>query len=68
MSMTLHFALDPELTPELRAEIVTLWTDATNAGGAVGFVPPATEDRSGRRRASSSPASARRATRAPTGC
>ncbi|MEY9945334.1 GNAT superfamily N-acetyltransferase [Kitasatospora sp. GAS1066B] len=45
MSMTLHFALDPELTPELRAEIVTLWTDATNAGGAVGFVPPATEDR-----------------------
>ncbi|WP_035846524.1 GNAT family N-acetyltransferase [Kitasatospora azatica] len=43
--MPLHFALDPELTDELRAEIVTLWTDVTNAGGAVGFVPPVTEER-----------------------
>ncbi|WP_441250718.1 N-acetyltransferase family protein [Kitasatospora sp. McL0602] len=42
--MTLTFALDPDLTPELRAEIVTLWTDASNAGGSVGFVPPVTED------------------------
>ncbi|GAA4861235.1 GNAT family N-acetyltransferase [Kitasatospora terrestris] len=42
--MTLRFTLDPELTPELRAEIVTLWADVSNAGGAVGFVPPVTED------------------------
>ncbi|WP_280667923.1 MULTISPECIES: GNAT family N-acetyltransferase [unclassified Kitasatospora] len=42
--MTLHFVLDPEPTPELRAEILTLWTDASNAGGSVGFVPPVTED------------------------
>lgn len=42
--MTLIFALAPEPTPELRAAILTLWTDASNAGGAVGFVPPVTED------------------------
>ncbi|MFG2820753.1 GNAT family N-acetyltransferase [Kitasatospora sp. NPDC048365] len=42
--MTLRFTLDPELTPELRAEIVSLWADVSNAGGAVGFVPPVTED------------------------
>ncbi|MFJ1703493.1 GNAT family N-acetyltransferase [Kitasatospora sp. NPDC088346] len=38
--MTLRFALDPDLTPELRAAVTALWVDATNAGGAVGFVPP----------------------------
>ncbi|WP_431679988.1 N-acetyltransferase family protein [Kitasatospora sp. KL5] len=42
--MTLSFTLDPELTPELRAEIVGLWTDVSNAGGAVGFVPPVTAE------------------------
>ncbi|MCC9306730.1 GNAT family N-acetyltransferase [Kitasatospora sp. RB6PN24] len=42
--MSLRFTLDPELTPGLRAEIVTLWTEVSNAGGAVGFVPPVTED------------------------
>ncbi|MFD8596419.1 GNAT family N-acetyltransferase [Kitasatospora sp. NPDC059646] len=42
--MTLRFVLDPEPTPELRAEIVALWTDVSNAGGAVGFVPPVTTD------------------------
>ncbi|MEH1165407.1 GNAT family N-acetyltransferase [Micromonospora sp. CPCC 205539] len=40
--MSLRFILDPELTPHLRAEIVALWVDVTNAGGAVGFVPPVT--------------------------
>ncbi|MFF4881145.1 GNAT family N-acetyltransferase [Micromonospora sp. NPDC000668] len=40
--MSLHFVLDPDLTPQLRAEIVALWVDVTNAGGAVGFVPPVT--------------------------
>jgi GNAT superfamily N-acetyltransferase len=43
--MTLAFTLDPDLTPGLRAEIVDLWTDVTNAGGAVGFVAPVTADR-----------------------
>jgi GNAT superfamily N-acetyltransferase len=42
--MALLFTLDPELTPELRAALVGLWTDAVNAGGAVGFVPPVTAD------------------------
>ncbi|WP_371479949.1 GNAT family N-acetyltransferase [Kitasatospora sp. NBC_00315] len=42
--MTLLFAIDPEPTPGLRAEIVQLWADVTNAGGAVGFVPPVTAD------------------------
>ncbi|MET7672926.1 GNAT family N-acetyltransferase [Micromonospora luteifusca] len=40
--MSLRFVLDPDLTPQLRAEIVDLWVDVSNAGGAVGFVPPVT--------------------------
>lgn len=28
----------------LRGELLTCWTDVTNAGGAVGFVPPVTPD------------------------
>jgi GNAT superfamily N-acetyltransferase len=28
----------------LRRELLCCWTDVTNAGGAVGFVPPVTED------------------------
>lgn len=40
--VSLRFVLDPYLTPRLRAEIVALWTDVSNAGGAVGFVPPVT--------------------------
>ena len=42
--MTLRFEVDPELTEQLRAEIVACWTDVSNAGGAVGFVPPVTMD------------------------
>jgi len=42
--MTLEFVADPELTELLQAEIVACWTDVTNAGGAVGFVPPVTMD------------------------
>jgi len=38
--VTLRFVLDPELTPDLRDRIVTLWTEVTNAGGAVGLVAP----------------------------
>jgi GNAT superfamily N-acetyltransferase len=38
-----RFELDPPLTSELRNEIISLWTDVSNAGGAVGFVPPVTQ-------------------------
>ena len=38
--MALSFVLDPDLTDDLRNHIVALWVDVTNAGGAVGFVPP----------------------------
>jgi GNAT superfamily N-acetyltransferase len=42
--VTLRFVLDPDLTAELRQQLVTLWAEATNAGGAVGFVAPVTEE------------------------
>jgi GNAT superfamily N-acetyltransferase len=38
--MGLSFEWDPPVTDELRAAILGLWVDATNAGGAVGFVAP----------------------------
>ncbi|MCX5604474.1 GNAT family N-acetyltransferase [Streptomyces phaeochromogenes] len=38
--MALTFALDPAVTPEVRDGLLDLWTDVSNAGGAVGFVPP----------------------------
>ena len=38
--MALSFEFDPPLTAELREQIVRLWAKVTNAGGAVGFVPP----------------------------
>jgi GNAT superfamily N-acetyltransferase len=40
--MALSFELDPVLTDEVREQIVALWVEVTNAGGAVGFVPPVT--------------------------
>lgn len=42
--MPLSFVLDPPLSPELRDAIVALWTEVTNAGGAVGFVAPVTAE------------------------
>jgi GNAT superfamily N-acetyltransferase len=42
--MELEFTVDPPLTDKLRAEVVACWTDVSNAGGAVGFVPPITMD------------------------
>jgi GNAT superfamily N-acetyltransferase len=42
--MPLTFTLDPAVTPELRDGILDLWTDVSNAGGAVGFVPPVTRE------------------------
>ncbi len=38
----MRFELDPPLTAVRREEIVTLWLDVSNAGGAVGFVAPVT--------------------------
>jgi GNAT superfamily N-acetyltransferase len=42
--MALSFEVDPVLTDELRAAIVSLWVEVTNAGGAVGFVAPVTAE------------------------
>ena len=38
--MAVAFELDPPITDMLRERIVELWVEVTNAGGAVGFVPP----------------------------
>lgn len=38
--MPLTFTLDPAVDPALRDGILDLWTDVSNAGGSVGFVPP----------------------------
>lgn len=40
----LTFTFDPVVDPALREGLVDLWTDASNAGGAIGFVPPVTRD------------------------
>ena len=42
--VSIRFVPDPALTAELRRQVVTLWTEVTNAGGAVGFVAPVTEE------------------------
>ncbi|MFI8521355.1 GNAT family N-acetyltransferase [Streptomyces sp. NPDC085481] len=42
--MTLTFQLDPAIDPALRDGVLSLWADVSNAGGAVGFVPPVTPD------------------------
>ncbi|NEB74735.1 GNAT family N-acetyltransferase [Streptomyces sp. SID14478] len=42
--MPLTFTLDPSIDPALRDGVLALWADVSNAGGAVGFVPPVTPD------------------------
>ncbi|MFE2325773.1 GNAT family N-acetyltransferase [Streptomyces sp. NPDC059385] len=42
--MSLTFTLDPVIDPALHGGILDLWTDVTNAGGAVGFVAPVIRD------------------------
>ncbi|MFI6205434.1 GNAT family N-acetyltransferase [Streptomyces sp. NPDC051041] len=42
--MPLTFTFDPPVTPALRDGLLDLWTDVTNAGGAVGFVPTVTRE------------------------
>lgn len=41
---TPEFALDPPGLDDLVGEVVDVWVAVTNAGGAVGFVPPVTRD------------------------
>ncbi|MCX4737479.1 GNAT family N-acetyltransferase [Streptomyces antibioticus] len=43
--MPLTFTLDPAVTPALRDGVLDLWTDVSNAGGAVGFVAPVDRER-----------------------
>ncbi|MEW2305757.1 GNAT family N-acetyltransferase [Streptomyces sp. NPDC006655] len=42
--MPLTFTLDPDITPALRDGVLDLWTEVSNAGGAVGFVAPVTPE------------------------
>ncbi|MGI5481363.1 N-acetyltransferase family protein [Streptomyces lavendofoliae] len=42
--MPLNFELDPRIDSALRDGVLALWTDVSNAGGSVGFVPPVTPD------------------------
>ncbi|MBT2409766.1 GNAT family N-acetyltransferase [Streptomyces sp. ISL-12] len=42
--MPLTFTLDPAVTTDLRDGVLDLWTDVSNAGGSVGFVPPVTRE------------------------
>jgi GNAT superfamily N-acetyltransferase len=42
--MALTFETHSEIPDALRAELVDIWTDATNAGGAIGFVAPVDRD------------------------
>lgn len=39
----INFRVDPPLDRAARDALITLWTEVSNAGGAVGFVPPVTE-------------------------
>ncbi|MFD9356908.1 GNAT family N-acetyltransferase [Streptomyces sp. NPDC060031] len=42
--MAITFTFDPVVDGALRDGITELWTEVSNAGGAVGFVPPVTVD------------------------
>lgn len=42
--MALTFELDPPGGSDLRDGVIALWKDVSNAGGAVGFVPPVTAE------------------------
>lgn len=42
--MSLTFELDPPGGDGLRDGVIRLWKDVSNAGGAVGFVPPVTDE------------------------
>ncbi|MFD1930687.1 GNAT family N-acetyltransferase [Nonomuraea mangrovi] len=39
-----RFVISPEISPELFDDLLDCWVDVTNAGGAVGWVPPVSAD------------------------
>jgi GNAT superfamily N-acetyltransferase len=41
-SMSVEITVNPPLTSSLRHQLVSVWVDVTDAGGAVGFIPPTT--------------------------
>lgn len=41
---TVKLVTNPALTPRLQAELIALWVTVANAGGAVGFVAPTSEE------------------------
>ena len=41
---TLELLTNPDLTPQLRADLIALWVTVANAGGAVGFAGPTTTE------------------------
>ena len=43
--MALTFQTHVEISDSLRDRLVDIWTDATNAGGAIGFVAPVERER-----------------------
>ena len=44
----MQLVINPQLTPQLRAQLIELWTAVANAGGAVGLVAPATPEEAAR--------------------
>ncbi|MBP2704978.1 GNAT family N-acetyltransferase [Microbispora sp. RL4-1S] len=40
----MRFVVNPRMTPPFFEEILACWAEVTNAGGAVGFVPPVEPD------------------------
>jgi GNAT superfamily N-acetyltransferase len=40
--MSVEITVDPRITPTLRHELITVWAEVTQAGGAVGFLQPIT--------------------------
>ena len=38
----MHLVTNPDLTPSLRTQLIDLWTQVANAGGAVGLIAPTT--------------------------
>ncbi|MFJ7204695.1 GNAT family N-acetyltransferase [Streptomyces sp. NPDC098789] len=40
LPLPLTFSVDPVVDPALHAQVLDLWVEVSNAGGAVGFVPP----------------------------
>ncbi|HVL65166.1 MAG TPA: GNAT family N-acetyltransferase [Actinomycetota bacterium] len=43
-ALLVDFLFDPPLDDRLQSSLVDLWTEVANAGGAVGFVPPAARE------------------------